>query len=174
MFQSDDIVETLQYVRDHPGVKVYNLDNEDHRAAASQIGKYMAPRDRERVIVPQFNPHEGKAGRFGSPRETLLKDRKAVTVLPPPRDVTPKETKLISLVRHLLYGTPLIGEHKYTCDKCGYEATACPCSRPQRREREAEPPKIRQETSDLVPKKQSVPYEQFVYELRRKAGLEKV
>ena len=90
VYQSDDVVSVLEYVRDHPGVNVYDLDKSVDRFEARQIGKHMAPRDRERAIVPKYNPDEGKAGRFGSPRETLLKDRKSVTVLPPPKDVTPQ------------------------------------------------------------------------------------
>ena len=174
VYQSDDVVSVLEYVRDHPGVNVYDLDRQVDRYQARQIGKHMAPRDRERVIVPQFNPDEGKAGRFGSPRETLLKDRKTVVNIPEPRDVTPREVKLLNLVRHLLYGTPLIGKHNYTCDKCGYEATSCPCSRPARRERDQETPNIRKESSDLVSKKASVPVHEFMARVRREAGLKEL
>jgi len=174
VYQSDDAISVLQYVRDHPGVEVHDLDKKTSSYQAREIGRYMAPRERERSIVPKFNPNEGKAGRFGSPRETLLKERKSVQVIPPPRDVTPREVKLLNLVKHLRFGTPLIGKHNYTCAKCGYEATACPCSRPQRREREAELPKIRQATSDLVSKKHTLTRDEFIAKIRREAGLKEL
>lgn len=173
VYQTDDILACLEYVRDHDGVQVYDLDQEVDRSNAFQIGKYMAPRDREKAIVPQFNPDEGKAGRFGSPRETLLKDRKTTQVLPEPKDVTPMEVKLLNLVRHLLYGEPLIGKREYTCAKCGYEATACPCSRPQRRERDDQP-RIRRESSSLVSTKPSESAEAFMARIRREAGLKEL
>lgn len=174
VYQSDDILAILEYTKDHPNTDVYDLEQEVERFEANQIGKHMAPRDREKTIVPQFNPDEGKAGRFGSPRETLLKDRKTVQVIPPPRDVTPDRVKLLSLVRHLRHGTPLIGQHEYTCKSCGYEAAACPCSRPMRRDKGEEAPRVRQETSDLVSKKQTLTTGEFIAKIRREAGLKEL
>ena len=173
VYQSDDILSVLEYVRDHPGVNVYDLDKSVDRYDARQIGKHMAPRDREKAVVPQFNPDEGKAGRFGSPRESLLKDRKAVVKVPEPRDVTPKAVKLLNLVRHLLYGEPLIGEHKYTCESCGY-ATPCPCEKPARRDQTEDAPKQRLESSDLVSKKQTLSTREFIAKIRREAGLKEL